>query len=443
MPDREFRRFQHRLDQSFLERFDRGGKQFFNMVQVRADRTRKVGWYYHDNDMTVGPGLAVVVETERGTGQGIILTETEKRLVSPKGARKVLRPLAEQGNKWQDSRSAERQQRARTVCEQLAVQMRLQLKLVDVEYIPWENRSVFFFSSDGRIDFRDLVKELSRNLRCRIEMRQIGPRDETKMVGGLGRCGREHCCSTHLTEFRSVRTKMAKEQGLVVNQEKITGNCRKLLCCLGYERETYAALREEMPKVGSMAETPDGLGRVAELHIMRQHVKVRLAEGNAPRDYPVDAFKPNEGEGTREDVQWIVKPKAVVVEKSDLERSLPGLADRMPEEEAPRRRRRGRGRSKGGSGEEGKAERSGQKSRPRRGEGGGGRSRGQRSEGGGGRSGGQRTGSGTAKGGDGAVRDKPAAAAGTEGSGEAPKKRRRRRRGRGRGKSGEQPKPSE
>jgi cell fate regulator YaaT (PSP1 superfamily) len=433
MPDREFRRFQHRLDQTFLERFDRGGKQFFNMVQVRADRTRKVGWYYHDDDMPVGPGLAVVVETERGTGQGVILSATEKRLVSPKGARKVLRPLSEPGNKWQDSRSTERQQRARTVCEQLAAQMRLQLKLVDVEYVPWENRSVFFFSSDGRIDFRDLVKELSRNLRCRIEMRQIGPRDETKMVGGLGRCGREHCCSTHLTEFRSVRTKMAKEQGLVVNQEKITGNCRKLLCCLGYERETYAKLREEMPKVGSMAMTPDGLARVAELHIMRQHVKVRLAENNVPKDYPVDAFKPNEDEAARNDVQWIVKPKPVVVEKSDLERSLPGLADRIPEDEAPRRRRRGRGRGKGGRGDEGKSERSsGQKGRQRRGEGGSGRS------GGGGRPGKRNEGVGAPQ------QDKPAAAAGTEGSGEAPKKRRRRRRGRGRGKAGEQqPKPSE
>ncbi len=432
MPDREFRRFQHRLDQGFLERFERGGKQFFNMVQIRADRTRKVGWYYHDDELLIGPGLAVVVETERGTGQGVVLTETEKRLVSPKGARKVLRPLSEPGNNWQDSRSRERQQAARTVCEQLASQMRLQLQLIDVEYVPWENRSVFFFSSDGRIDFRNLVKELSRSLRCRIEMRQIGPRDESKMVGGLGRCGREHCCSTHLTEFRSVRTKMAKEQGLVVNQEKITGNCRKLLCCLGYEHETYATLRAEMPKVGSMAMTPDGLARVAELHIMRRTVKVRLAESNAPRDYPVDTFKPNEGEGAREDVEWLVKPKPVVAEKSDLERSLPGLVDRIPEKEQPRRRRRGRGRGKGRGGAEGKRERSGQKPRQKRGEGGG-KPGGRRAEGGGAKGGGS----------DGQRQQKPAAAGGTEGSSEAPKKRRRRRRGRGRGKGGEQPKPSE
>ncbi len=433
MPDREFRRIQNRLDQSLLERFEKGGKQFFNMVQVRADRTRKVAWYYHDDNQQVWPDMAVVVETERGTGQGVVISVTEKRLVSPKGARKVLRPLAEPGNNWQDTRTAEKQQRARTVCEQLASQMRLQMKLVDVEYVPWENRSVFFFSSDGRIDFRNLVKELSRNLRCRIEMRQIGPRDETKMVGGLGRCGREHCCSTHLTEFRSVRTKMAKEQGLVVNQEKITGNCRKLLCCLGYERETYAALRAEMPKVGAMAETPDGLARVAELHIMRQRVKVRLAENNAPRDYPVDAFKPNDGEGAREDVHYVVKPKPVVAEKSDLERSLPGLADRLPDsEDAPRRRRRGRGRGKGRGGEESKSEKSGQRSRRRRGEGGGTKPGGRRGGGGGEKAAGNRGQGG-----------RPGAAS-AEGGGDAPpKKRRRRRRGRGRGKGGDQPKPSE
>lgn len=427
MPDREFRRFQHRLDQSFIERFEKGGKQFFNMVQVRADRTRKVGWYYHDDDQTVRLNMPVVVETERGTGQGVVITETEKRLVSPKGARKVLRPLEQQANKWQDSRTEERQQRARTVCAQLAGQLRLQMKLIDVEYVPWENRCIFFFSSDGRIDFRNLVKELSRNLRCRIEMRQIGPRDETKMVGGLGRCGREHCCSTHLTEFRSVRTKMAKDQGLVVNQEKITGNCRKLLCCLGYERETYATLREEMPKVGSIVETPEGLARVAELYIMRQQVKVRLAETNLPREFPVESFKRNDGEGAREDVDYVIKVKPVVVELTDLERSLPGLADRMPtSDEPPRRRRRGKGRSKGRSGGEGKPERA--DGRPRR----------SRNESAAGRSD-QRGRQGTP-----APAAKDGAAAGAPGTdGQAPKKRRRRRRGRGRAQSDGPPPSSE
>ena len=427
MPDREFRRFLHRLDQSFIERFEKGGKQFFNMVQVRADRTRKVGWYYHDDDQLVWLNMPVVVETERGTGQGVIITPSEKRLVSPKGARKVLRSLVEQSNKWQDSRTDERQQKARSVCAQLAVQMRLQMKLIDVEYVPWENRCIFFFSSDGRIDFRDLVKELSRNLRCRIEMRQIGPRDETKMVGGLGRCGREHCCSTHLTEFRSVRTKMAKDQGLVVNQEKITGNCRKLLCCLGYERETYAALRDDMPKVGAIVETPEGLARVAELYIMRQQVKVRLAETNLPREFPVEAFKPNDGDGAREDVDYVIKLKPVVVEMTDLERSLPGLAERMPDSsEAPRRRRRSKSRPKGRGGEEGKPETSEARGRRGRSEGASSPRRNQEKQ----------------------TAPRPAAKPGEAADapvpdGEAPKKRRRRRRGRGRGKGDEQPQSSD
>ncbi len=352
MPDREFLSFKERLDQTYYDRFERGGKELYNMVQIRADRTRKVGWYYHDDDLTIGPGMEVVVETERGTASGVVLTAPEKRLTSPKGARKIIRPLSSTGDPSQEERILERQEKARESCNYLAAQMRLDMKLVDIEYVPWENRTVFFFVSDGRIDFRELVKELSRSLRCRIEMRQIGPRDETKMVGGMGRCGREHCCSSHLTEFKSVRTRMAKEQGLVVNQEKITGHCRKLLCCLGYERETYAQLRDDMPPMGAIVDTPDGPARVAELHIIRQQVKVRLLEGKASREYAAYLFLPaKKSDDGSSEFDYVVKLRKVKKEKSDLEKSLPGLADRMPTQEEPRtRRRRKRSSSKGRDG---------------------------------------------------------------------------------------------
>ncbi len=353
MPDREFRRVKYRLDQGWYDSQEKGGRQLASMVQARTDRSRKVSWFCHDDDLPLWPGEEVVVETERGTARAVILTVPEKRWVSPKSLRKVLRHMNEGGARQQGEKTGERQERAAALCKELAYRHHIDLKLVEVEYVHWENRTVFYFVAEGRVDFRELVKELSRNLRCRIEMRQIGPRDETKMLGGLGRCGREHCCSTHLTVFRSVRTKMAKEPRLVVNQEKITGHCRKLLCCLAYEREIYSELREEMPALGIRVETPDGPARVVELQVIRQQVKVNLEEAPGTREYPLSAFRPKAGAGdSKEEIQYVVDYKPPPSRK-ESEFVLPPVAEGKEgsaaeptdEEES---RKSGRGRSSSG-----------------------------------------------------------------------------------------------
>jgi len=290
MHDEEFQVRKQQLDQGWLGALDQEGLVLDETVLVRTPRTRNVS-LFRCQGMGLQEGQRVVVETERGTTEGVVLESPANRWVQIKVVRRVVRPLDRPPEGWQAQRYIEREKLARSSCHELLKRMKLDMKLVDVEHVWWENRTVFYFVAEGRVDFRDMVKELSRNLRCRIEMRQVGPRDETKMLQGYGRCGREHCCSNYLTEFHSVRTKMAKEQGIVVNQDKITGHCRKLLCCLAYERETYAALREEMPAVGSRVETPDGKGKVIELHVIRGGVKVLLEDGNGFREFPRDKVR--------------------------------------------------------------------------------------------------------------------------------------------------------
>lgn len=309
-----------------------------NMVQVRVDRTRKLTWFQHD-DLVLEPGQRVVVETERGTGSGEVLCWPVKRSGAVKGARRVLRPL-EPGHTAQGGlreRSAVREQQALRVCADLISTFQLDMKLVGVEHVHWENRAVFYFVAEGRVDFRDLVKELSRVLRCRIEMRQIGPRDETKMLGGLGRCGREFCCGTFLNEFRSVRTKMAKEQGLVVNQEKITGHCRKLLCCLAYERESYAALRASLPPLGATVENDEGAARVLEVYLLKQAVKIQsLDKPENVKIVPVSGLRVQGG-------SKLEGASLGLDDGDDEEESLPELEDNGTE--APREGKNGAHRS--------------------------------------------------------------------------------------------------
>jgi len=285
MEDSEFRRYKRELDQSWYDDTGRQGRSLMNVVQVRVRRTRKIAWFRHD-DLALSPRDLVVVETERGTTDGMVLTGPEKQWANPKGLKSVVRTLGGELDDFQMSRAREREELAIRTCSDIARRHSLDMKVVDVEYVHWENRTVFYFVSEGRVDFRELVKELSRSLRCRIEMRQIGPRDETKMLGGLGRCGREFCCATHMREFRSVRTKMAKEQGLVVNQEKITGHCSKLLCCLAHEREVYATLKQSLPALGARVETQDGKGKVTSLHVIKQSVRILLESGSLLKDVP-------------------------------------------------------------------------------------------------------------------------------------------------------------
>ena len=356
MPDREYKFCKTSMDQTWFDLEAKGKKTIMRMVQVRSERTRKIAWYRHDDELLLWPGDQVVMETERGTTLGIVRSIPVKRWTVARDLQSVLRKVEQDGNSWQEARTVERQDKAASICKQLASGLKLDMKLIDVEYVPWENRTVFYFVAEGRVDFRELVKELSRALRCRIEMRQIGPRDETKIVGGAGRCGRDHCCTSYLTEFRSVRTKMAKEQGLVVNQKKITGHCRKLLCCLAYEREVYNQLKEDMPRLGVRIKTVKGTGRVVEVHLMRQIAKVKMDETSEVTEYPVSAFRPVKGDAeNREAVQYEVEEvvKPVVAEHDFLPASTtskePGDAESGKQDQSGSRRGSRRRRSRGDS----------------------------------------------------------------------------------------------
>jgi cell fate regulator YaaT (PSP1 superfamily) len=287
MQDREFVANRHALDGTLVEKMEKEGRVLANVVEVRTDRTRRIALYQH-NDMALDSGDLVVVETERGTTAGVVMSRPERRYMAPGTLRAVVRRQRKaEAAEQQSPECGEREEQARSVCARFVGTLGLDMKVVGAEYLAWENRVILYFVAEGRIDFRELVKELSRMLRCRIEMRQIGPRDETKMLGGVSRCGREFCCSSYLREFGSVRTKMAKEQGLVVNQEKITGHCRKLLCCLAYERDAYAHLRANLPGLGSIVETPSGPGKVVELQILRQAVRVHLQSDMTYKVFPL------------------------------------------------------------------------------------------------------------------------------------------------------------
>jgi cell fate regulator YaaT (PSP1 superfamily) len=354
MPDREYKFCKTTMDKTWFDLEAKGKKTILRMVQVRSERTRKIAWYRHADDLHLWPGDQVVMETERGTTLGVVRSIPAKRWTVARDLQSVLRKVDKNSSSWQEARTVERQDKAASICRELAAGLKLDMKLIDVEYVPWENRTVFYFVAEGRVDFRELVKELSRSLRCRIEMRQIGPRDETKIVGGAGRCGRDHCCTSYLTEFRSVRTKMAKEQGLVVNQEKITGHCRKLLCCLAYEREVYSRLKEDMPRIGVCVKTIKGIAHVVEVHLMRQLIKVRLDEAGTVVEYPASAFQPvkdapEDREAVQYNVEEVVKP--VVAEHDFLPASTtekePGSGESRKQDKSGSRRgsRRRRSRS--------------------------------------------------------------------------------------------------
>ena len=171
------------------------------------------------------------------------------------------------------------------ICEEKIAAHKLDMKLVDVEYTFDSNKILFYFTADGRVDFRELVKDLASVFRTRIELRQIGIRDEAKMLGGIGICGRSLCCSTYLDGFHPVSIKMAKEQGLSLNPTKISGNCGRLMCCLKYEQDMYEDLTRLTPPVGSRVRTPDGRGVVVEANVLMSTVKVRMDENDAIKPF--------------------------------------------------------------------------------------------------------------------------------------------------------------
>ncbi|MDO5039650.1 stage 0 sporulation family protein [Clostridium sp.] len=249
------------------------------MVKVIGVRFKKAGkiYYFDPNNLNINKEDYVIVETARGIefGQCVIGIKEikEEDIISP--LKSVLRIADENDIKKHEENKA-KEKEALEICTKKILEHNLVMKLIDVEYTFDNNKVIFYFTADGRVDFRELVKDLATIFKTRIELRQIGVRDEAKMIGGLGPCGRSLCCSSFLGDFASVSIKMAKEQNLSLNPTKISGICGRLMCCLNYEQSTYESIRKELPKVGSIVKTPEGTGEVVQNNIVKESVKVKL-----------------------------------------------------------------------------------------------------------------------------------------------------------------------
>lgn len=249
------------------------------MAEVIGVRFKEVGKiYYFDPDGTqLNENDKVIVETARGIECGVVATPNkavaEKDIVFP--LKKLIRKATEKDIKQVEINKG-KEKNAFITCEKKIADHKLDMKLVDVEYTFDNSKILFYFTSDGRVDFRELVKDLASVFRTRIELRQIGVRDEAKMLGGLGICGRPFCCSSYLGEFQPVSIKMAKEQGLSLSPVKISGTCGRLMCCLKHEQETYSWLLKTTPKVGAIVNTTEGKGTVIEVNLITGTLKVRM-----------------------------------------------------------------------------------------------------------------------------------------------------------------------
>ena len=234
-------------------------------------------YYFYPGDLTVKTGDEVIIDTARGAEFGRCTMGNHevpgREVIAP--LRPVLRLATEQDRRVQQE-NAEKEKKAFSICMQKIEERKLDMQLVSAEYAFDGSKLLFFFTSDGRVDFRELVKDLAAVFRTRIELRQIGVRDKAKMVGGLGICGRPFCCREFLDDFQPVSIKMAKTQNLSLNPTKISGTCGRLMCCLKYEQEAYEDLLRTSPKAESFVDTPDGRGTVTEVNLLRQSVKVRM-----------------------------------------------------------------------------------------------------------------------------------------------------------------------
>ena len=252
------------------------------MIKVVGVRFKKAGkiYYFDPADMNIQKDTYVVVETARGIefGECVIGIKeiNENDIVSP--LKSVLR-IATNEDIEKHFKNKDKEKDAFDICLKKIQEHGLTMKLIDVEYTFDNNKVIFYFTADGRVDFRDLVKDLATIFKTRIELRQIGVRDEAKMLGGLGPCGRPMCCSSFLGDFASVSIKMAKEQNLSLNPTKISGICGRLMCCLNYEQSTYEDIRKRMPKVGSIVKTSEGTGEVFSNNIVKESIKVKLKKG--------------------------------------------------------------------------------------------------------------------------------------------------------------------
>jgi len=235
---------------------------------------------FNAGDLDIHPGDKVVVETERGLGLGSVVTAPiEREATDGQANLAMIRRKATPEDLLTVERNTLKEKEAYDFCLKRIMERGMQMKLVRVEYLFDGSKAVFFFTADGRVDFRDLVKDLAHTFHTRIEMRQIGVRDESKMVGGIGICGRELCCCSFLRDFQPVSVKMAKEQSLALNPTKISGQCGRLLCCLDYEYETYCCLRKNLPKCGKRVQTASVSGVVDKLNILTGTISLKMDDG--------------------------------------------------------------------------------------------------------------------------------------------------------------------
>ena len=266
------------------------------MAAVIGVRFKNVGkvYYFAPGEHTLKIGDKVIVETARGIecGEVAMCNKEVAEEEIPQPLKSVIR-VATQEDLAHVAENAAREKSAFAICNKKIEAHKLEMKLVDVEYTFDNSKILFYFTADGRVDFRELVKDLASVFRTRIELRQIGVRDEAKMLGGLGVCGRPLCCSTFLGGFQPVSIKMAKEQGLSLNPVKISGTCGRLMCCLKYEQEAYQDLLRSTPTVNSLVMTPDGRGVVTDVNLLTGilHIRLESEQDAVVRSYPVKQVK--------------------------------------------------------------------------------------------------------------------------------------------------------
>lgn len=283
-------------------------------------------YFFDPNGIDVNEGDTVIVETAKGldVGKAVIGNHPvpDESLIPP--LRPVIRIATEDDYKKIEI-NKEREKEAFGICKEKIANHGLEMKLVKVECSFDGNKILFFFTADGRVDFRELVKDLASVFHTRIELRQIGVRDETKMQGGLGICGRPYCCSTFLNEFKPVSTKMAKTQSMSLNPAKISGCCGRLMCCLRYEQEAYEDLVKTIPKNGAFVQTTQGYGNVVGTNVLRQKVKVKL-DGNGTQEIKefntdqiavIPGGRPKEGEPLPDILEYVEKPKEEIEVSED------------------------------------------------------------------------------------------------------------------------------
>jgi len=270
------------------------------MTTVIGVRFRTAGkiYYFDPDGVEFRRNEHVIVETARGVEYGTVVLPNreleDEKVVQP--LKKIIRKATE-ADEQTHLRNREKEKEALKICHEKVAKHNLEMKLIDAEYTFDNNKVLFYFTADGRVDFRELVKDLAAVFRTRIELRQIGVRDETKILGGIGVCGRALCCHSYLSDFVPVSIKMAKEQSLSLNPTKISGICGRLMCCLKNEEETYEELNRKLPNIGDRVTTDDGFkGEVSGVNVLRQLVKVVIEEGDEKeiREYTVNQlrFKP-------------------------------------------------------------------------------------------------------------------------------------------------------